>query len=263
MCASARSSRGQSCGHDSRRLSLTGRKDLAARPKELTQSPGPSLASADPGGRTVSPHGLKCRHEDWPRPLEPARRKRNHGVSRCERRPNVSLIWLATQIGQAGLGPWIAKPKRTRSVALNPSSRPTQLSAVLAPSRPSASRRSPMPIPEDSGGPSSYGSRALTALARGARLQLRSGRRDGRRGRTKGCSIPPAERKPFHLTRTSPCERGCRRSERSLFGQRRPRCAAGSSLPAVKPISRSQWNAGFGPDSGPSRGAPCRHSFRP
>jgi hypothetical protein len=34
-------------------------------------------------------------------------------------------------------------------------------------------------------------------------------------------------------------------------------------LRAVNPISRSQWNDGFGPDSGPSGGDPCRHALRP
>jgi hypothetical protein len=32
---------------------------------------------------------------------------------------------------------------------------------------------------------------------------------------------------------------------------------------AVKPISGSQWSDGFRPDSGPSRGDPCRRTFRP
>ena len=32
---------------------------------------------------------------------------------------------------------------------------------------------------------------------------------------------------------------------------------------AVKPISRSQWNDGYGADSGPSRGDPCRRAYRP
>jgi hypothetical protein len=32
---------------------------------------------------------------------------------------------------------------------------------------------------------------------------------------------------------------------------------------SVKPISRSQWNGGFGAHSGPSRGAPRRRAFRP
>jgi hypothetical protein len=31
----------------------------------------------------------------------------------------------------------------------------------------------------------------------------------------------------------------------------------------VRPISRLQWNGGFGADSGPSRGDPCRPTFRP
>jgi hypothetical protein len=48
---------------------------------------------------------VKSRNEEWPRPLEPARRKRNIGAVRLARRPNVSLIWLANQI---------AKPARTR-----------------------------------------------------------------------------------------------------------------------------------------------------
>src|SRR6516162_9904964 len=34
-------------------------------------------------------------------------------------------------------------------------------------------------------------------------------------------------------------------------------------LRAVKPISRSQWNGGFGADSGTSRGDPCRRAFHP
>ena len=34
-------------------------------------------------------------------------------------------------------------------------------------------------------------------------------------------------------------------------------------LRAVKPISRSQSNAGYGPDSGPSRGGPCRRALSP
>ena len=37
----------------------------------------------------------------------------------------------------------------------------------------------------------------------------------------------------------------------------------GLPLRAVKPISRSQWNGGYGADSGPSRGDPCRRAFRP
>ena len=49
-------------------------------------------------------------------------------------------------------------------------------------------------------------------------------------------------------TSTACAKQGCRRGERSLFGQRRPRCAAGSSRRAVKPISRSQWNDGSGAD---------------
>ena len=186
------------------------------------------MASADPGGRTVSPHGLKSRHEDWPRPLEPARRKRNHGVSRRARRPNVSLIWLATQIGRTGLGSG-SQNRKGPPVALNALSRPNQLGAVLATSRPSASRRSPRRGQRSLDFHPSRGSRALTSLARGARLPLRSGRRDGRRGRTKGWSIASAQPKPIRLTRNCPCERGCRRSERSRFGRRRPRCAAGSS----------------------------------
>src|SRR5208282_2868153 len=47
------------------------------------------------------------------------------------------------------------------------------------------------------------------------------------------------------------------------FGHRRPRCAEGSSLRAEKPISRSQWNAGYGADSGPSRGDLRRRASRP
>ena len=34
-------------------------------------------------------------------------------------------------------------------------------------------------------------------------------------------------------------------------------------LRAVKPISRSQWNGGFGAHCGPSRGDPCRRAVRP
>jgi hypothetical protein len=34
-------------------------------------------------------------------------------------------------------------------------------------------------------------------------------------------------------------------------------------LPAVRRVSRSQWNGGFGADSGPSRGDPIRPAFRP
>jgi hypothetical protein len=34
-------------------------------------------------------------------------------------------------------------------------------------------------------------------------------------------------------------------------------------LRAVTPISRSQWNDGFGSDSGPSRGDSCRRAIRP
>ncbi|MGY4331177.1 transposase [Bradyrhizobium sp. LB7.2] len=37
-------------------------------------------ASEDPGGRTDGLHGFKRRNEEWPRPLEPARRKRNLGA---------------------------------------------------------------------------------------------------------------------------------------------------------------------------------------
>jgi hypothetical protein len=44
----------------------------------------------------------KRRNEDWPRPLEPARRKRNVGAVRLARRPNVSLIWHANQIAETG-----------------------------------------------------------------------------------------------------------------------------------------------------------------
>jgi hypothetical protein len=38
-----------------------------------------------------------------------------------------------------------------------------------------------------------------------------------------------------------------------------------SELPlwAVKPISRSPWNGGFGAESGPSQGGPCRRALRP
>ena len=93
-------------------------------------------------------------------------------------------------------------------VALNASSRPNQLGAVLATSRPSASRRSPRRGQRSLDFHPSRGSRALTSLARGARLRLRSGRRDGRRGRTKGWSIASAEPNPIRLTRNSPCERG-------------------------------------------------------
>ena len=32
---------------------------------------------------------------------------------------------------------------------------------------------------------------------------------------------------------------------------------------AVKPIQSKQWNGGYGADSGPSRGDPCRRAFRP
>jgi hypothetical protein len=36
------------------------------------------------------------------------------------------------------------------------------------------------------------------------------------------------------------------------------------SMPTLgRPISRSQWNAGFGADSGPSRSDPCRRAIRP
>ena len=34
-------------------------------------------------------------------------------------------------------------------------------------------------------------------------------------------------------------------------------------LPAAKAISRSQWNARNGADSGPARGIPCRPAIRP
>ena len=35
------------------------------------------------------------------------------------------------------------------------------------------------------------------------------------------------------------------------------------SLRAVSAVSRSRWNDGYGRDTGPSRGDPCRHTFRP
>jgi len=47
-------------------------------------------------------HGFKRRNEDWSRPLEPARRKRNVGAVAIARRPNVSLIWHANQIVETG-----------------------------------------------------------------------------------------------------------------------------------------------------------------
>jgi hypothetical protein len=45
---------------------------------------------------------VKSRNEEWPRPLEPARRKRNIGAVALARRPNVSLIWHANQIAKTG-----------------------------------------------------------------------------------------------------------------------------------------------------------------
>jgi hypothetical protein len=47
-------------------------------------------------------HGFKSRNEEWFRPLEPARRKRNVGAVATARRPNVSLIWHANQIVKTG-----------------------------------------------------------------------------------------------------------------------------------------------------------------
>jgi hypothetical protein len=47
-------------------------------------------------------HGFKRRNEEWSRPLEPARRKRNVGAAVTARRPNVSLIWHANQIAKTG-----------------------------------------------------------------------------------------------------------------------------------------------------------------
>ena len=40
-------------------------------------------------------------------------------------------------------------------------------------------------------------------------------------------------------------------------------CRIEGLLRAVKPISRSQWSDGYGADSGPSRGEPCRRALRP
>src|SRR5258708_8954564 len=44
----------------------------------------------------------QSRNEEWLRPLEPARRKRNLGAVRLARRPNVSLIWHANPDCQTG-----------------------------------------------------------------------------------------------------------------------------------------------------------------
>ena len=50
-----------------------------------------------------------------------------------------------------------------------------------------------------------------------------------------------------------------REGERSRTQAPKPGCRER----AVKPISRSQWNDGFGADSGPSRGDACRRALRP
>jgi len=59
---------------------------------------------ADPGGRTDGLHGFKSRNEEWSRPLEPARRKRNPGaVASCDDR---MWVW-------SGPTPRSPKPART------------------------------------------------------------------------------------------------------------------------------------------------------
>ena len=59
---------------------LEHRRQPQLRTKDHNQSAEARSASADPGGRTDGLHGFKSRSEEWSRPLEPARRKRNRGA---------------------------------------------------------------------------------------------------------------------------------------------------------------------------------------
>jgi hypothetical protein len=63
----------------------------------------------------------------------------------------------------------------------------------------------------------------------------------------------------------APRSRALRRRPRCLRSLRRRRCSRAWREPAsaVKPISRSQWNAGCGADTGPSQGDPWRRTIRP
>jgi hypothetical protein len=53
------------------------------------------------------------------------------------------------------------------------------------------------------------------------------------------------------------------RGKATVRPSRRWRCPDQGLLRAVKPISSSQWSDGFGADTGPSQGDPCRPTFRP
>jgi tetratricopeptide (TPR) repeat protein len=88
-----------------------------------------------------------------------------------------------------------------------------------------------------------------------------------------GCSRP--SRSPSFIDRPAapltpapsshPRSRALRRRPRCLRSLRRRRCSRAWREPAsaVKPISRSQWNAGCGADTGPSQGDPWRRTIRP
>jgi hypothetical protein len=71
----------------------------------------------------------------------------------------------------------------------------------------------------------------------------------------------------INLPRTLPGERlphkAVGRATGSRQGRRMLEKGVQCLLSGVKPISRSQWNDGFRPDSGPSRGDPCRRALRP
>src|SRR6266446_4382566 len=107
----------------------------------------------------------QSRNEEWLRPLEPARRKRNLGAVRLARRPNVSLIWHANPDCQTGSNLRSPNDNRKDDAPTLPP-RPCQPDGARRSSQGQTASRRPC-------GP------ALTRSARAISILPRSGRRAG------------------------------------------------------------------------------------
>src|SRR5205807_7856405 len=76
-------------------------------------------APADPGGRTDGLHGFKCRNEEWSRPLEPARRKRNVGAVATACHPKHPAVGTKSWLHLDAPNPHVSNPDRHRGKTLD------------------------------------------------------------------------------------------------------------------------------------------------
>ena len=162
----------------------SGRRDRGGRDQErcITSSffhrklnlPQARSASADPGGRTDGSHGFKRRNEEWPRPLEPSRRKR-HFLCICLCATTECEFYLARKTHIAEVARNLDRkcedrrcPDRTANTRSPCRARWSKHDDVLA-------QRKAKPLRGGLNGP------AFTLSARAILYSTRSGRRGGRR----------------------------------------------------------------------------------